>query len=262
MEQSTQRSIRRRQPWLAERPPRAELSRYLAAVRTHLPLIIAFIAAGVIAAFAYVSLSPKRYTAESDLLVTPVSDADPNLVGLPLVRDTSDPTADVLTVAKLVSSPSVVSLVAARLGGGAGALLPEINATPVTQSEIIAVQATDSSPARAAQLANAFAQETVQARTNALHAQLATLIPPVRASMRGLTPSEQTGIASQLAIYETLLHSPDPTLRVSSTATAPSGGDPSRPSRDATFIRSRIASSVGGLLATEGGWARCAARAC
>ncbi len=223
MNHSRQRGER---SWLAAPPPRAELSRYIQLVRSHWLMIIAFVAAGLVAAFAYTSVAAKSYTAEADLLVTPVSTDDPNLVGLPLVRDTSDPTSDVLTVSKLVTSPSVASLVAHQLGGRPSELLTHIMATPVTQSSIIAVQGTAPTAARAAQLANAFAQQTVAERTNAMHAQLSTLIPSLEASMQGLAPDERAGLASQLAVYETLRVSPDPTLRVSSTAslpTAPSG---------------------------------------
>src|SRR5256885_8115520 len=51
------------------------------------------VAAGLLAAFIYTSVAPKRYTAEADMLVTPVSADNPDLMGLPLIRDTSDPTA-------------------------------------------------------------------------------------------------------------------------------------------------------------------------
>lgn len=210
------------QSWLGARAPRAELARYVQLARSHWAMIVAFVAAGLIAAFVYTSLAPKSYKAQASLLVTPVAVTDPNLVGLPLIRDTSDPTAAVLTVSQLASSSQVASLVAAKLGGNPSELLSHITATPVTQSEIIAVQATASSPTRAARLANAFAQQTVQTRTNAMHAQLATLIPSLKADMRGLTPAEATGVESQLAVFETLQVSPDPTVRVSSLASRPS----------------------------------------
>jgi capsular exopolysaccharide synthesis family protein len=191
-------------------------------------MLVAFVAVGLAAAFVYTSMAAKSYTAEADLLVTPVSADDPNLMGLPLIRDTSDPTADVLTVSKLVTSQDVASLVAAQLHGNANALLTQISATPVTQSQIIAVQATARTPNRAAALANAFAQQTVQERTNTLHAQLTSLIPTLKTSMRGLTTDERAGLSSQLAVLETLQASPDPTLRVSSAATPPSSPSSNR----------------------------------
>ena len=62
------------------------------------------------------------------------------------------------------------------------------------QSQIIAVQATASTPARATMLANAFARQTVQFRTNAMHAQLATLIPSLQASIRKVSPGDRAGL--------------------------------------------------------------------
>jgi capsular exopolysaccharide synthesis family protein len=232
--------------WLASRPQRADLSRYLDMIRSHWLLLVAFLAAGLVAAFAYVSVAHKTYQAEADLLVTPVAADDPNLIGLPLVRETADPTADVLTVAKLVDSPSVASLVAQQLGGNPIALLNHITATPVTQSEIIAVDATASTPAEATRLADAFAQQTVQARTNAMHAQLATLIPTLKATAHTLKGSESAGIASQLAVLETLQASPDPTVRVSSTATPPTS--PASPNKKLSLAGGGFAGLVIGLL--------------
>jgi Mrp family chromosome partitioning ATPase len=206
-------------------------------------------AAGLAAAFVFSSLAAKSYTAEADLLVTPVSADDPNLVGLPLVRLTADPTADVLTVAKLVTSPGVASLAAKQVGGTPNSLVAHVTATPVTQSEIIAVQATATSPGRAAAIANAFAQQTVQTRTDAMHAQLGTLIPSLKSTMRGLAADERAGLASQLAVFETLLGSPDPTLRVSSPATPPTA--PSS-SRAVAMAAGGFAGLVLGLLAVLG----------
>jgi Mrp family chromosome partitioning ATPase len=249
MQQSEHISPDPRQSWLASRPPRAELSRYLQLLRSHWAVVVGFAVAGLVAAFVYTSLAPKSYTAEADLLVTPVSVDDPNLVGLPLVRETADPTADVLTVAKLVTSPGVSSLVAKQIGGNPNKLVTHITATPVTQSEIIAVQATASSARRAAALANAFAQQTVQTRTDAMHAQLQTLIPSLKNTMRGLATAEQAGLASQLAVFETLLGSPDPTLRVSSTAAPPTG--PTN-KRTVALAAGGFAGLVLGLLAVLG----------
>ncbi len=232
--------------WLASRPQRGELSRYLGMLRSHWLMLVGFIAAGLVAAFAYVTVAHKTYTAEADLIVTPVAPDDPNLIGLSLVRETADPTADVLTVSKLVASPSVASLVAKQLGGNATSLLSHISATPVTQSEIIAIQATASTPSQASRLANAFATQTVQQRTNVMHAQVHTLIPTLRASMRGLTPADTSGLTGELAVLETLRKSPDPTLRVSSLASPPTS--PTSPNRKLSIAAGGVSGLVVGLL--------------
>ena len=232
--------------WLAPRPKRAELSRRLHVLRWHVVLVAAFLVMGLAGAGAYVRVAPKTYQAESDILVTPVDPDDPNLIGLPLVRDTEDPTSDVLTVAKLVTSPPVASLVAKEIGGQPSSLLSHVTATPVTESEIIAVQATASSPAQASRIANAFANQTVQERTNVLHAQLATLIPSLVKSMHSLTATESSALAAQLAVLETLKSAPDPTVRVSSLASNPTA--PSSPKTTLSLAAGGFAGLVIGIL--------------
>lgn len=246
MTDSANTPLRPNESWLAPRRRRAELSRYFDLLRSHWLLLVAFIAAGLVAAFAYVSIAPKTYTAQSNLLVTPVAEDDPNLIGLPLVRDTADPTADVLTVAQLVTSPDVSARVARQLGGNPNAIVSHVSASPVTESEIIAIQATASSPGQAARLANAFAQQTVQFRTNALHAQLAKLIPTLQASMRSVAATDRSGLEEQLAVLDTLRSSPDPTVSISSPATRPTS--PASPDRKTSLAAGGFVGLVTGLL--------------
>jgi succinoglycan biosynthesis transport protein ExoP len=233
--------------WLAPRVEQPGLQRYLKTLRARWWLVAACVVAAVLGAFVYVSQAPKTYRAQSDLLVTPVAEADPNLVGLPLIRDTADPTADVLTAAKLVTSPPVAQRVAAQLHASAAALAGEVSAVPVTQSQIIAIQATAGQPARAAQIANAFAEQTVAQQTAALHAELAAMIPTLQARMQSLPAAEQGTLAGQLAVLETLAAGPDPTLSVSSTAQPP--GSPASPRRSISLAAGALAGLVLGLLA-------------
>lgn len=232
--------------WLAARPRRGELSQYLGMLRSHWLMIVSFIAVGLVAAFAYVTVAHKTYKSQADLIVTPVAPDDPNLIGLSLVRETADPTADVLTVSQLVTSPSVSSLVAKQLGGQPNALVSHISATPVTQSEIIAVEATASSPGEAAKLADAFANQTVQERSNVMHAQVASLIPTLKASLSGLPTGDRSSLASELAVLETLRSSPDPTVRVSSEAVPPSS--PASPDRKLSLAAGGFVGLIAGLL--------------
>ena len=236
--------------WLGARLEQPSLKRYVQAVRSRLWLVCALVALSTAAAFAYTVVAPKRYQAEADLLVTPVSPDDTALVGLPLIRDTSDPTSDVLTVAKLVNSPTVAQLVARQLGISTGAVLADVQATPVTQSAIIAIQATAGDPVQAAAIANAFARQTINVRTAALHAQLATLIPSLRASMSRLTADERAPLASQLAVLETLRLAPDPTVTISSTARPPAA--PSSPNRKLSIAAGAFAGLILALVIVFG----------
>ena len=105
------------------------------------------------------ALAPKSYTAEAQLLINPASQNDTVLFSLPVLHASGDPTQDVLTASALVTTSQVASSVITRLNlhTTPSALLGKIQANPLAQSNIIAVQATAPTAARAQQLANAFA---------------------------------------------------------------------------------------------------------
>lgn len=233
--------------WLAARLERPTILRYAQALRARWWLVALFVAASLIGAVAYLATAHRTYQAQADLLVTPVSGSDTNLEGLPLIRDSGDPTADVLTVSKLVQSQGVAQAVAATIGGTPSRLLQSVQATPVTQSSIIAIQATAGTPARAARIANSFAAETITQETNALHAQLDQLIPTLTNSAKSLSPSEAAGVSSELAVLETLRASPDPTLSLSSSASVPTG--PASPKTGISLAGGGFVGLVLGLLA-------------
>jgi succinoglycan biosynthesis transport protein ExoP len=233
--------------WLAPRAEQPWLQRYLTALRARWWLVAGCVAVAMLAAFVYVHSAPKSYQAEADLMVTPVAIDDPNLIGLPLIRDTSDPTAPMLTVAKLVTSPPVAQRVAAQLHGSASALAADVQATPVTQSQIIAVQATAATPARAAQIANAFAEQTVAQRTALLHQALAAEIPTLQSRLQSLPVAEQGSLAGQLAVLQTLAAGSDPTLSVSSQAQPTAAA--SSPHLSVSLAAGAAAGLVLGLLA-------------
>ena len=58
-------------------------------------------------AAAYLAVATEKYKAEADLLVIPASRDDTALNGLPVIRESSDPTRDVETAARLVNSRNV-----------------------------------------------------------------------------------------------------------------------------------------------------------
>jgi len=226
--------------WLVRRGEEPRLSLYVREIRSRAWLVAGCVAAALAAALVYSAVAPQTYKAEADLLVTPVAADDPNLVGLPLVRSSSDPTSDVLTVAKLVSSPAVAVRVERklRLGITPRALLERVEATPVTQSSIIAVTTTARHPVRAAALANAFARATIAERTHQLHVQLQRMIPALRATMARVPRGDRTQLSQQLAVLETLRAGSDPTLRIASLAEVPTA---------AAWPRKGISLAVGAL---------------
>src|SRR3954463_9746891 len=70
--------------WLRPRVEQQGLQRYVNTIRERIKLILVIMLLPTGASVAYVLTADKRYEASADLLVTPVSQTDPALAGLPL----------------------------------------------------------------------------------------------------------------------------------------------------------------------------------
>jgi succinoglycan biosynthesis transport protein ExoP len=234
--------------WFAPQGPREGLGHYVQVVRDRRWLIIACVLVATIAAGAYAKLAPRSYQAESQLLITPVN-GETSLIGLSLLTNTSNPTGAISTAASFVTAPAVASLVAAGVGHAtASELLGEVSATPVASSNVIAVTATASSPARAQAIANSFALATVQNRTQILHKELEKIIPTLQSRVEALPPAQRTGVGSlgeRLASLQTLLAGSDPTISVESRAPLPTS--PSSPKTKLDVLAGILVGLVIGL---------------
>ncbi len=210
--------------WLAPQGPREGLGHYIEVVRDRRRLIIACVLVVAVVAGVYAKLAAPTWKAESHLLVTPVN-GETSLIGLGLITNSSNPTADVSTAASLVTTSEVASLVAVKLGGTTGrAVLGQVSAVPVAQSNVVAITATASTAQRAQAIANAFAVATVQQRTRALHHQLEAIIPTLKRQVEALPTNQQTGqgsLGERLSTLKTLAAGPDPTVQVESLAQLP-----------------------------------------
>lgn len=245
-----------RPSWLAPRAPREGLSHYLEVIRDRKLLIAACVLVVTIVAAVYVALAPRSWKAESRLLVSPVN-GTANFVGLGLIATSSNPGGDISTAASLVTTPEVGALVASRVGHTtANAVLKETSAVPVAQSNVVAITTTASSASRAQAIANAFAQATVQNRTESLHHQLDAIIPTLRAQVQSLPAAQRTGqgsLGERLAALETLRAGPDPTIAVSSLAQLPAA--PSWPRTKLSILAGILVGlivGVGAAFALEG----------
>jgi capsular exopolysaccharide synthesis family protein len=202
-------------------------------------------------AVLYLAVASKVYEADADLLITPVSADDPVLSGLGLIRESSDPTRDVETAARLVTSRNVADLVRARLSlpEDADAVAAKVEAAPVAQSNIVAVTAQADSPELARDLANGFADGVVAERSEELRAQLDPLIERTRERIQEGegTSADGTSLVNELDQLERLKIGGDPSLRVSTRAVAPDSPVAPRP------MLTLIAALFGGLILGVGG---------
>jgi Mrp family chromosome partitioning ATPase/capsular polysaccharide biosynthesis protein len=234
--------------WLAPQGPREGLSHYAEVIRGRLGLILACVVVATVAAGLYVKLTPSAWTAESQLLITPVN-GETSLIGLGLLTNSGNPTGAISTAASFVTTPEVAALVAARVQDTtASAALGEVSAVPVAQSNIIAIKATAPSAAKAQAVASAFALETVQNRTLTLHRQLDKIIPSLKAQVEALPVAQRTGqgsLGERLASLQALRAAPDPTISVETLAPLPTA--PSSPKTKLSIVAGILVGLVIGL---------------
>lgn len=239
--------------WLRPAVEEGGLARYAAVVRERLTVVIAAFALTVGAAVAYLLVADDVYESEANLLVTPAPAEDPLLASLGLLRESSDPTRAVETVARLVTTVEIAEQVRGelRISKSAQDLLEDVQADPVAQSNIVAVAAEAGSPEAAEKLANAFAESVVADRTAKLHDEVDRLIPSLRERLRAAPP---TGVAEaivgQIGRLETLRSGADPTVHVETPATLPE--EPEWPRPLLTLAGAMLAGIVLGMGAAFG----------
>ena len=224
------------------------MQKYLQTLRERFGLIVGVLVVTVTSALLYLAVADKVYEAEAEVLVSPVGNDDPVTQGLPLIRESNDPTRDVETAARLVTGRNVGERVRRelRLSESATDLVESVDAAPVAQSNIVAVTGDGSTPERARDLANGFARGVVAERTAELRRQIDQQLPGLReraAAEEGTALAGTQGSArSRLEQLERLRASGDPTLRLQTSAVAPDDAAAPRP------VLTLAASILGGLV--------------
>jgi Mrp family chromosome partitioning ATPase len=181
--------------------------------------------ATTLVAALYLVVAEDRYRAEADLLVAPAAQDDTALSGLPVIHESSDPTRDVETASRLVTSRDVAMRVKRKLGldESVEALLGAVTAEPVAQSNIVSVRAEADSPTLARDLANGFAREAVADRSRQLRLEIDRVLPRLRqeivaAEGRG---EDTQALSADVVRLESIRETGDPTLRFETRANAP-----------------------------------------
>jgi capsular exopolysaccharide synthesis family protein len=202
--------------WLQPSPEEEGLKRYVETIRERIWLVVIALVVTTGAAVLYVATAQKTYQAEAQLLITPTPATDPVLASLGLLVESSDPTRDVETATQLVKTPQVAALVKADLHSSdtTQSLLNKITSDPVAQSNLVAVTATADSADEARDLANSFADSTIQERTTSFQEE-------VNSRLRQLQSSSVTG--KDVQELEALQGAPDPNFRISVRAETPTG---------------------------------------
>ncbi len=207
------------------------MRRYLETILERWKLIAAAVIVTTLVAALYVATADKSYETHADLLVTPISRDNDALTVLGLIRDSGDPTRDVETAARLVTTRDVARIARQRLdtNRSAGSLLDDVSAAPVAQSYVVAITATATDPRFAQRLANAFGEAVVLDRTRKLYNQLDLLIAGLRRQIKAGTAGDVNVLKSRLAQFEALRTGPDPTIRLDTRAEEPGSQSSPRP---------------------------------
>jgi capsular exopolysaccharide synthesis family protein len=209
-------------------------------------VIVATVALTTGVAIAYVATADPVYEAETDVIIFPAPVNDQNLINLPLIRASSDPTRDVETASRLITNAEVAAQVKSDLDSPLSTeeLLADVTAEPVAQSNIVTVTAQASTPEQAQALANGFARAAIEERTRALHEYIDDTLPGIQAQLdENPDPSLQAAVAQLRVLRE----SDDPTMRVQTPASLPTS--PVSPRKKLSIIAGLLAGLILGVIA-------------
>lgn len=199
---------------------------YRRALRSHIGLVLVIVLTAVAASVLLLKVRAPTYSANAQLLITPVSQTDANLLGLPLIFDTGESTRTAQTAAALLFSPEAARLTAEKMGGGmtGQAVRDAVTIEPRGQTNLLVVQATSDGAARAQRLADAYAMSVTELRTRALQQAAQRQLADTQAQIDALAPADtQTRAALQARASELrpLAAGVDPSLSIAERATLP-----------------------------------------
>jgi Mrp family chromosome partitioning ATPase/capsular polysaccharide biosynthesis protein len=236
---------RRDAPWLVPGGEAQGLVSYLEAIRAGRWIIVGALVACLGMALLYLAQADKVYEASADLLITPQQELPVAVPGI--IIQSSDPTRNVETVARRVTSPPVTRRVIERLNldTTVRALGTKVDAQPLAQSDIITITTKGSTPEEAKRLADAYGNEFVDYRTMRLHDVVQPLItrlePQVSDNPTAAELENPASPASQLNVLEQLRAAPDPSVSLESEAELPTTTASPRP------LLTTAAAIIGGL---------------
>ena len=230
--------------WVQPPPEQEGLSRYVATIRERIWVVLMALGIALAVVILYLATATKMYEAEADLVITPQPAQSTSLITLPVIYQSSDPTRDVQTAARLVANVDVANRVRAKLHSNLSAdeLLALIKAEPVASSNFVAVTARAPSPAEARDVANAFATEAVALQTQRLHQYVAQTLPGLLARLRASGRNASPELQQAVTQLQTVAAAPDSTIRPQTSAVLPTASVSPRP------LLSLAGGIVGGLL--------------
>ncbi len=247
----SQRHGTTRADWLRPQRESSDLNRRFETVRQRWRLIAAFTALGLGVALLYLATTPKTYEAEAELLVKPIPADEAIFAAVGLITESNDPSLGVQTAVQLVDTPAIATEAADDLGleEGVASVLARVEVEPIPQSNIVAVIAQGGSPEEARDLANAFSEAAVEARTAEIRENVAEVLPRLESQLNRLPSGGDAAesLASTISELRFLSAGNDPTIALESPAELPTA--PSRPRPTLSVALGLLGGFAAGLLA-------------
>ncbi|HYQ83957.1 MAG TPA: Wzz/FepE/Etk N-terminal domain-containing protein, partial [Rubrobacter sp.] len=211
--------------WRQVRPAQPSLGRRLETIRQRWRLITITTLAGLGLVIAYLAVTPNSYEATSRLLVKPLPTDEAIFASVGFITESNDPSLGVQTAVQLVDNPDVADAVAdnLELDLDATEMLGLIEVEPIPQSYIVAITAAAESPEEAQDLANSFAEEAVNRRTQEVQRNATEVLPRLEVQLAQLPKGGEAaeGLAATISELRFLSEGNDPTLQVESEAELP-----------------------------------------
>jgi Mrp family chromosome partitioning ATPase/capsular polysaccharide biosynthesis protein len=218
--------------WVEPPDEQQSLRRFLETVRDRLWVVIAAVVITTSAAVLYVATAEKVYEATTQIQIVPVDDPEGRLSSLGLINNSSDPLRAVETAVTLITSRAAAERVAEddNQDRTAEGLLADVTAEPIAESDVVSLTAQAPTAIGAAALANNFAKAALQERAKVLRDTIDRELPALNARLRELPPGvARDTVAAQIAQFEALRVSGDPTLRIIDPAVPPASPTSPKP---------------------------------
>jgi Mrp family chromosome partitioning ATPase len=227
---------------------RSDLGALGGMLRRRLWIVVLTTLLGIGAAIAFSKAESKQYSSTAVLLFRPVL-LDVELTGTPLQVPNGEPTREAATNVALVSEESVRVGAAQRLGPPytGSSLKNKVSIASEGKSDLVGVQATAGSPAEAARIANAIANEYIALAQQSIATQIKAAQEHVRSQVpaKNLTASERQALSAALTKLAILGSLGPQDVHLAQSATLPTS--PSSPKTLENALIGGIAGLIIGL---------------
>jgi tyrosine-protein kinase len=199
---------------------------YTRALRAQSAVAVTLFVLVLAVAVVYALARSPSYQATARLVINPLPQTNTAYTGLPLIRDSGDPTTNMETAATLLDSPAAAGRAAKSLRAGWTRLRVQhaISVQPEGQSLILDITATGDSAREAAHVANVYTNSVLALRARALRASVAQAIASTQSQLAAIkNPASVSAsvLESNLNQLQALTSGQDPTVSLTQAAVAP-----------------------------------------